>query len=87
MAGKIAFRTVRANKLLWIATLCMGVWIAIVADDVRAAEHASYVPLQYRTETWQGSTFWGDGAWGRVGRDWHHPGDGVPQASLTLLEA
>ncbi|MBN2311814.1 MAG: hypothetical protein JXR94_22740, partial [Candidatus Hydrogenedentes bacterium] len=37
-----------------------------------------YHALTYRNEEWYGSTFWAGPDWTRVGKDWHHPGNGTP---------
>jgi hypothetical protein len=38
----------------------------------------SYSPLSHRMDEWYGSTYWTGPGWTRIGRDWQHPGDGIP---------
>lgn len=39
----------------------------------------AYLPLTYNTGKWYDSTYWQGGhLWCRVGKNWHHPGDGLP---------
>lgn len=42
-----------------------------------------YTPMEYRSDTWYGSTYWGGPDWTRVGKDWHHPG--AANASVRRL--
>jgi cytochrome c553 len=70
--------------------LVLQVVLAVAAAfcaGMASAAPAVYQPLQYRTETWQGSTFWGNGDWARVGKDWQHPGDGIPVVRRFTMPA
>ena len=51
---------------------------AISSINGRAEEDSLCNPLEYREQTWYGSTFWTGPDWTRVGKDWHHPGENNP---------
>lgn len=43
----------------------------------KPAEGAGRNALRYDARQWHGSTFWTGPDWTRVGKDWHHPGQGT----------
>ncbi|MCL5095967.1 MAG: hypothetical protein M1608_00225, partial [Candidatus Omnitrophica bacterium] len=57
-------------------------WIFDIADDLKSA---CYQPLDFRNDTWYGSSYWTGPDWTRVGKDWHHPGENT--ASIRCFTA
>ncbi len=45
---------------------------------LKGQDAARYRPLEYRNDTWYGSTYWTGPDWTRVGKDWHHSGTNTP---------
>jgi len=58
-----------------VRSVSIGQWDLRVSEGQGAIR---YEYLTYRNDTWYGSTYWTGPGWTRVGKDWHHPGDGIP---------
>jgi hypothetical protein len=76
----------RSIRRLVTSILVPVIWTAM-CGGLSAAEPVTYQPLEYSADAWQGSTYWGDGDWARVGKDWHHPGKASPTARSFLVPA
>jgi hypothetical protein len=59
----------------------------LAAAGMAQEPKATYRPLAYSEQAWYGSTFWTGPDWTRVGRDWHHPGEGTPSVRRFVCPA
>jgi hypothetical protein len=78
------FRWLPKDGLLWIDAEFRGDGVTTVPildltfrTDSRPSD-PHFPRLDYREETWYGSTFWSGPDWTRVGKDWQHPGEQTP---------
>lgn len=53
-------------------------FLDLVYRSELAGSDPGFPRIEYRTETWYGSTFWSGPDWTRVGKDWQHPGEQTP---------